>query len=100
MASSRAVGFPRGIAITLFHLGLIALARGDAPRASALLAESMGRQQELGNKESMADCLVELAAVAGGGGQADRAARLFAAAEVLRETIGAPRSPDERARHE
>src|SRR3712207_7395822 len=40
------------------------------------LAESLGRQQELGNKESMADCLVELAAVAGGGGQDRKSTRL------------------------
>jgi hypothetical protein len=46
----------------------------------------------------MAVCLEGLAGVAGAEGQPARAASLFAAAQTLRDAIGAPPSPHEAAR--
>ena len=48
----------------------------------------------------MAWSLEYLARVAGGLGQPERAARLFGAAEALREAIGAPLPPSGRDDHE
>src|SRR5262249_50051490 len=54
-----------------------------------LLAESLGLFRELGSRRGIAECLDALAAVALAGGLAVRAARLWGAAEGLREATGA-----------
>ncbi|PLS79653.1 MAG: hypothetical protein CYG59_12140, partial [Chloroflexi bacterium] len=46
------------------------------------------------------ECLEGLAGVAAACGQAERTARLRAAAEALHEAVGAPLSPADRARYE
>ena len=48
----------------------------------------------------MAGCLAGLAQVAGAAGDAEGAARLFGAAEALRQAIGAPIHPPESALYE
>jgi non-specific serine/threonine protein kinase len=48
----------------------------------------------------MAECLEGLAVVAGAEGRSERAARLLGAAARLRESIGAPVHPVDRADHE
>ncbi len=47
--------------------------------------------------EGIAECLFGLAGVSGEAGQPERAARLFAAAEALLDSIGAPLAPADRA---
>jgi hypothetical protein len=49
---------------------------------------------------SIAECLEGLAALAAGNGRVAQAARLWGAAEALRESSGAPLPPVERARYE
>ena len=65
-----------------------------------LYEESLALRRELADKRGIAESLEELAGVAGAQGQAERAARLYGAAEALREAIGAPIVPVDRARYE
>jgi hypothetical protein len=54
----------------------------------------------VGNRWYTAYCLEGLAGVAAVRGEAARAARLFGAAEALRERVGAPLTPTERSLYE
>ncbi|HWE63591.1 MAG TPA: hypothetical protein VHB98_17905 [Chloroflexota bacterium] len=54
----------------------------------------------LGDKPGFAECFEGLAVVAAAIGQPLRAARLFGAAEAVRETIGRPVEIEDRAVHE
>jgi DNA-binding CsgD family transcriptional regulator len=57
---------------------------------------------DLGDKASIAECLEGLAAAVGAwkGGQPERAARLFGAADALRNVVGAPLSAASRPEYE
>ena len=57
-------------------------------------------RRELGDRRALAGCWEGLARVAGALGQPGRAAWLFGAAEVLRDTLGAPLAPADRADNE
>jgi predicted ATPase/class 3 adenylate cyclase len=114
------LGDQEGVARALYGLGSVELARGPheevQARATASLSplssgkpceearrcylESMAIRRALGNKEGMAACLEGLAAADEGMGQPERAVRLFAAAEALRQALGAVLSPPERADHD
>lgn len=82
------------------NLGLVALAQGEPARAHAYLTESLAQFQEQGNKRRCAECLEGLAEVATVQAQPERAARLWGAAELLREAIGAPLRPITRQTYE
>ena len=58
------------------------------------------QRKELEDKLRIVHCLEGLAGVGGKQGQGERAARLFGAAEALREAIGAPLPPVDRLEHE
>ncbi len=73
-------------------------ARGDEPQAHVLQRESLAIRRELGDKRGIAECLEGLAAVACARREPSRAARLFAAADALREAIGAPLPPVDHSR--
>jgi len=88
------------MASTIVNIGHVALAQGDHERAAALYQEALTMQWELRERRDMAECLEALAAVAEEQGQVERAARLFGAAEALREEVGAPLPPADRARYE
>jgi predicted ATPase/DNA-binding CsgD family transcriptional regulator len=70
------------------YLWLSALEGGDLALATALLEEELRVLRELGNKPKISYCLLGLAAVAALRERPDRAVRLWAAAEALREDIG------------
>jgi non-specific serine/threonine protein kinase len=57
-------------------------------------------RRDLGDKQGLAEGLEGMAYAAAGQGQAARAARLFGAVEALREALGAPIFPCDRADHE
>jgi DNA-binding CsgD family transcriptional regulator len=76
------------MAITLINMAQSARNRGDVQRATALYAEGLALRWDQGDKISVVGCLRGLALVAALGRQYDRAARLFGAAERLREAIG------------
>jgi tetratricopeptide (TPR) repeat protein len=69
------------------HLGAVALSQGECEQARALYREALLQCQESADKPAITGCLSGLAAVAARA-QAERAARLFGAAEALREAVG------------
>jgi tetratricopeptide (TPR) repeat protein len=100
LAISRELGNRLGIAHALHNLGEVAFERGDYPGARKLFKEGLVIWRELGLRAGIGDSLEALAAVVGALGGPLRAARIWGAAERLREEIGAPQSPDEQARHD
>ena len=70
------------------YLWLSALEAGDLDGATSLVEEELRVLRDLGNKPKISYCLLGLAAIAALRGRPDRAARLWVAAEALREEIG------------
>jgi predicted ATPase/DNA-binding SARP family transcriptional activator/DNA-binding CsgD family transcriptional regulator len=79
------------VGILLGNLAIIARKRSDFPRARSLLTESLSHLRAVGDKRIVAVDLDLFAIVASHEGQPGRAARLLGAADLLRESIGAPR---------
>jgi predicted ATPase/class 3 adenylate cyclase len=99
--------YRKGTAESLSLLARIASERGDFSSARSLCNECLAIGKELGDKELLASGLQRLAGViavqeSGGAStqQALWAAKLWGAAESLREGIGAPIPPLERATYE
>jgi tetratricopeptide (TPR) repeat protein len=86
-----------GLAWALHHLGVATHAQGDDIHATALLREALILQQKQDHRSQMLESLEGFAELASAQGQMARAAQLLGAAAGLRATIGAPRSPGERA---
>jgi non-specific serine/threonine protein kinase len=82
------------------NLGWAALARGDHERARALHKESLVLCRKLGDKLVAVESLEGLACAAEARDETERSARLFGAAEALREALGVPQLPAERALRE
>jgi len=99
MAIKRELGDKQGLATSLHSHGLVALERGEHEAARALFAESLHICQELENRRGITYALEAFAALAALQEQAVRAARLYGAAEALREMIGAPLPVNEREEH-
>jgi predicted ATPase len=97
LALRRALGDRRGTAAALSNLACVALERADAARACALYGESLHLFHEVSDRPAVASCLEGLARVAAATGQRECAGQLCGAAEALREAIGAPLLPTERA---
>jgi DNA-binding CsgD family transcriptional regulator len=77
-------------------LGWATLLRGDSERARALHTESLELRREVGDKPAASESLGALACVAKAQGEGKRAARLFGAAQMLREAIGMQQDPSDR----
>ena len=92
------IGFREGIAWCLEQLGLLAAGRGD-PAAAALLRNSLEIHHDLRDRWRTCSVLEDLAAIALAQGSAQQAARLLAAAEATRVTIGTVIAPCESAQH-
>jgi len=84
------LGAKQQLAVCLWTLGTLAFVRGAAERAIGLYRESLTLYRELGDRRGMAECLESLAGAAAAAAQGERAARLFGAADGLRERIKAP----------
>ncbi len=91
------LGDRRGIAASQQNLAKVAFSQGAAVRANSLYRESLVTSRELGYQEGVAKGLKGLASVIGE--QEQKSARLFGAAEALREKIGAPMLPNERLQY-
>jgi predicted ATPase/DNA-binding SARP family transcriptional activator len=100
LAIRREVGDKWLIAQSLNYLGNVALAQRDDLEAYASLKESMLLNRELGNKHGISELLSGFAARAAARGEPQRAARLFGAAEALREAIGSPVPLPDRAEYD
>jgi DNA-binding CsgD family transcriptional regulator/tetratricopeptide (TPR) repeat protein len=96
----RRLGHRRGMAVSLTNLGSLAQRRGDHRQAEAFYREGLALLVELGDRRRTAACLEGLAAAASARGEAQRGARLFGAAEGLRERAGVTLPPPHRASHE
>lgn len=85
----------RSIAQALDSLAFVALLRGDTMRAETLLVESVALSWEVGHHELVSYGIHGLA-VAAAPADAMRSARLYGAAEALREAAGAVMWPPRR----
>lgn len=101
LAVYRFLGDRQAIVYTLGVLGMIVLSQGDPTTARAMYDESLALLRESGEKWFLTICLAGLGSVVAVQGQAEWAARLWGAAEPLRETSGTippfQRSPYEQA---
>jgi predicted ATPase/class 3 adenylate cyclase len=89
-----------GIAEALSLLGGVEADRGDHALARVLYEESLEMAREIGDKELIASGLAGLARVVAVQREPAWAVRLWGNAEALREAIGAPLQPIERADYE
>ncbi len=89
-------GDRREVAMALNGLGWVAHAQGDAPRAATLFTKSLTQYKETGDRQGVLEVFEGLAHLSTTH-QPERAARLFGAAETLREALGAPLPPVERS---
>ncbi len=97
LAFARELGDGWTTSVALASLGFVELVAGEVVRADELLGEGLAWSWKRGDKRLAAECLGGRAAVAALRGEHGRAARLWGAAESLRESIGAPAGPVERA---
>ena len=88
LAIYRELGDKRGISLCHIDLGFIELIRGNHESAAALLEESLRVLRGSEDKFCLAYGIFGLAAVAAARAEPCRAARLWGAAEALREEIG------------
>jgi predicted ATPase/class 3 adenylate cyclase len=100
LAIFRELGDRRGTADALNGLGNVVRDRGDLQSAKAFQEESLAICRELGDRRGIAISLEGLADVAAALGVLDRAARIWGAAERIREEIGSPLRPGERPRYD
>jgi tetratricopeptide (TPR) repeat protein len=100
LAACREIDFKRIACSALNNLGKVALHQGNWVSAYALFRESLTMKRDFGDRDGSTWSLEGLAGVAAAQGQAERAARLFGAAEAVREAIGAPAPVPERVDYE
>jgi predicted ATPase/DNA-binding CsgD family transcriptional regulator len=100
LALSRGAGYREGVAWSLNQLGIVEQRRGDHERAEALLRESLEVHLDLGDRWRAASVLESLSCLACERGYLERAARLLGVAGALREAVGTPLPPCERADHD
>ncbi len=84
------LGNREGIAWARDLLGVVALREGDLDTARSELLASLTGHLELGDRWRCASVLESLAMLACDEREAERAAKLFGAADAVRESIGAP----------
>ena len=89
-----------GVAWAFQGLGETALAQGDAILAATQLTKALSLSRDLEDRAGMAWCLAGLAGAAVLDEEPERAARLWGAAEALRQSMGARPAPAARVTHE
>ena len=89
-----------GIAEALVLLAKVESARGDHACARVLYDESLTLARDIGDQELIASGLTGLARVVAMQGEPAWAVRLWGCAEALREALGAPLPPIERAAYD
>jgi predicted ATPase len=100
LALYRKMAHREGSAEALALLGKVEAARGDPAGARILYEESLAIAGEIGDKELLASGLAGLARVVARQGEPAWSVRLWGRAEALRDAIGAPLQPIERAGYE
>ncbi len=97
VAECRRIGYHHGAAAALSDLATIVMERGDPVRSAALL---QARLNLTWDAWGLRHTLEQLAEVAAAGGESERAAQLFGAADAYRERIGATLVPTLQALYE
>jgi DNA-binding CsgD family transcriptional regulator len=97
---ARRVGSKWGTAVALTDLGIVASARGDAGQATSYCLDALTLLRDLGDRWGIARGLHTLGRLAVAVGDVERAARLYVASALLRESIGAPPRLTERPDYE
>jgi transcriptional regulator with AAA-type ATPase domain/predicted ATPase/DNA-binding SARP family transcriptional activator len=100
LAEARSRGDRHAAAYAQRHLARLHLEAGDAERAVAFLRESLPPLRELRDRRCTPASLEALAYAVGRRDQWADAARLFAAAEAMRDATGMPLMRKDRARQE
>ena len=95
VAISRELGELGGISNVLTNLGAVACEQGDYPAGRKLFEEGLVIRRELGDRLGIATSLDGFAVVIAALGKSLRAARLWGAAERLRQEVGSPMMPSE-----
>jgi len=93
LAIFRESGDEYNIALALHDLGLVALAQGDYSSARSLLRDSLTVRRNLRDLRGIAESLEAQAQLQTVGGTPEEAARLYGAAEAVREMTGTPLEP-------
>ncbi len=88
------------VAMALTNLGLVTSGQSDYALARSFYAEGLAIRRELGDKRGIAYSLEGFAGLTIAQGQPEQAARLLGAADTLREAIGVPLPPADRAEYE
>jgi non-specific serine/threonine protein kinase len=94
IALQRELGARGDVAFGLCNLGWITLLQDDLGKAAELYRESLSLAWNIGMNPTVQSALEGFACVAGEKGDAERAARLWGAAQTLHETKGIPRDLD------
>ena len=89
-ARAEKLGHRRLIGAVHFDLGVLAQHQNDLPRAAQNFRAALALFHQFGDQHRVVGCIERLAHIAVARGQPLDAARLFGAAEVLRERIGFP----------
>lgn len=100
LALLRKVGNRWSIAYALSRLGFVAVHQSNYGLAEASFTEGLIFCRETDNRWISEECLEGLARLASVKGQCEQAARLFGAAEVLREAVGWHRALPDQAHHD
>jgi DNA-binding CsgD family transcriptional regulator len=93
-------GYKGGLEMILDNQGWAALLQGDHDAARTYYAESLTLCKELDDRMIAAESLEGLACISVVEGDAKRAAKMFGAAEILREVVGFKHTPEEDALRE
>jgi tetratricopeptide (TPR) repeat protein len=92
----RELGDQQGTARGLLNLAGSYLDSGDVEKAGRLSRESLVLWHELGGKWDIVDCFEDMGSIASAATRTLEAARLYGAADALRDSVGATPSPFER----
>jgi predicted ATPase/DNA-binding SARP family transcriptional activator/Tfp pilus assembly protein PilF len=87
---SREIGSDRGAAPALLGLGLAACRQGDLAQSEERLRESLALLRRMGDRKTLAEGVEALAELRARQRREEEAVALYAAADALREAIGAP----------
>jgi predicted ATPase/class 3 adenylate cyclase len=94
------IGDKAGVALAQYGLGQAALLQGQVDRAERYCRDSLTVRHELADRRAIAESIEGVAAVAAARHHGERAAILYAAAEALREQLGAPVPGADRAEYD
>ena len=100
LAVFRELNHRRHVAYSLGRLGTVACDQGEYSAARTLHEESLGIFRDLGHRQGIAESLADIADLAFAQAVPGKAARLWGAAERMREQVALPLAPSERARYD